>query len=386
MGGAYIPREDTSHPTEDSKLQNQIQPSEPSSPDLEPLPQHADSEPAHEPVEEPLSPPEDEYLTMDEPSGPEPAPPAQQGATTEDYVPDLTFKVMDQTYQFDERLTPLIKDKETEEYFREMAQRAYGLDYVKDDRTALRTENQQLMQFREKFAPVKTDLDFAMDRLKAQDFESFKDVFGITDEMVFNYARTKARLADPETPEEFKWTYQQNRQNAQANYDLYHQNRQLYAQSGQAAPNIAAELEQTLQDPNVAHFAQEWDARAGQQGAFRQEIINRGKLHHMEHKQDIMPQQIVQQLTSQYPAPAGQYQPQYRPLPPLVPFQQNGHQQFNGGTPPPQQPPTIAAVPSRQAPQGRPPVIPHTPGSGSSPVRRQVRSIEDIRKLANEAN
>lgn len=408
MGGPYVPREGQDHPATENQ-QNQVQPQEPD-PAPAPAPEHhAEPDPAPAPEQQAAEPdpapanvPDpDEHLTFDPPGEiPEPLTPeqhaeaqAEQGAApAEEYVPDFTFKVMDQTYQFDERTRAAIVDKESEEYYRELNQRAYGLDYVKDDRTALRQENQQLMQFREKFAPVKTDLDFAMERLKSQDFESFKDIFGIPDEMVFDYARTKARLADPETPPEFRSTYERNRENAQANYDLYHQNQMLSGQArGDAGQQIASELEQVLSHPEVQQYAHEWDSRTGKPGSFRQAIVEKGQLHHMKTGVDMRPAEVVQQLATMYPRQEG-YQPQYpRPaLPPLTPYQP---QQGGYGAPPAprapqmqQPPPQMGAAPPRAAPAGRPPVIPHTPGSGASPVKSQVRSIDQIRELANEAN
>jgi hypothetical protein len=112
------------------------------------------------------------------------------------------------------------------------------------------------------------------------------------------------------------------------------------------------QMDQTLNHPQVSGVAQAVDAKLGQ-GAFKQEVIALGAMLSEQYGQDIPVAQAVKAALQKW-----------------APFAAN------------QQP---AAAPASTAPKGNPPVIPHMKGSGTSPTRKVLGSLDELKKASMAA-
>lgn len=115
------------------------------------------------------------------------------------YEPVLTYKVKDEEKKFDERLLPAIKDKETEEYIRDLYTKADGLDaykakYAEVEKAAndYYNHSQQLTQgFK------------ALQEFRDQgDFDKLQKALGLNDDQVVQWALKRAE--EDALPEEQK--------------------------------------------------------------------------------------------------------------------------------------------------------------------------------------
>lgn len=62
---------------------------------------------------------------------------AQKPGETPAFSPNFKLKVMEQEREIPELLRPLIKDAESEKAVRELVEKAYGLEYVKDRKSVV---------------------------------------------------------------------------------------------------------------------------------------------------------------------------------------------------------------------------------------------------------
>ncbi len=290
----------------------------------------------------------------------------EPSTTSEEYVPNKTFKVHDESLEFDEFVVPLLTSKEAEAKVRDLYERAHGLDIVKKDRQTLRDENQNLMSVRENYAAVEKDLKQLGSYLKQGDIQSFLEAHNINDDTIYQYAMQKLRMQeDPELQQQ----YDQGRQNVQQQYDQ--QSELEYLRGQQQQHTYAAkeqELNFSLTDPMVQQAEREYNTRLGE-GAFRNEVINRGKMHYTNTQQDISANDAVRQVMSVMGYTQGQAA--------------NTTQQTYNAAPQyaaPQQ------APMQGQQRGKPEVIPNIRGRSTTPVKRIPKSIQELRDLSNQMN
>lgn len=284
------------------------------------------------------------------------------------YTPNLKFKVLDKELEIDPLYKDLIKDAETEKKVREMHEKAFGLDSVKADRQTLK------QKIETHYAPIEQELNHTMKALgqfdkmiEQKDFDNFFGTLKIDETDVLKWAVKKAQLMDL-TPQE-QQAYTESVQQRNRLYALEQQVADTHEQNfTQQVQNRTSQLEQELSRPEVLNVVSSFDARVGNQGAFRAEVIKRGQLHAF-HGNDISVEQAVKEvveLMGGIPAapstPQGQQQ---------APANNSGS---NGGTAPQAQTP----------PQAKPPVIPNVGGQGTSPAKKVVRSLDDIRALSKQ--
>jgi hypothetical protein len=265
------------------------------------------------------------------------------------YEPNYHFKVRDEERSFDEWMQPFIKDSETESRVRELYEKAHGLEYVKNDRQYLRDQLQQTSDELGQFNTVKEELARVGQYIKSNDLESFFQQFNLSDEQIYQYAVNKLQMQ--ENPEQ-KAAYDQQRETQARQWDLESQNRNYQTQlENLAVQQRSFELDSVLNRPEVSTVAQDFDARMGRQGAFRDEIINRGQLYFHTTGQDVSAERVVTDVMN------------------LL------------GSTPGQQAQVATPQQGAAAHQAKPPVIPNIRGQGTSPVKKIPRSIADLRQL-----
>lgn len=278
-----------------------------------------------------------------------------EGNVPPPYTPNFKFKYADgdakKEGEFDEFLKGVIKDKETEEKVKSLYEKAYGLDFVKSDRDSYKTKYNDLHQ---EYETQNAGINVLQHFLHKKDYQSFFEKLNIPKQDIMQYALLQLRLQEA-TPEQ-KQAYEASRQASLNEYSLYQQNQLLEQRmNAMATSQKSQELDLVMQRPNVSQMAQSFDARAGRVGAFRDEVIKRGQLAAYTMRQDITAEQAVNEVLS------------------LIGQQNQGMTQA----------PTIQAAGAGTA-QSDKKVIPNIQGRGTSPAKKMITSIADLKKRAEE--
>lgn len=270
------------------------------------------------------------------------------------YQPNFKFKVLDKEQEIDEWLKPVIKDAETEKKVRDLYERAFGLEHVKSDRQRLREQNQFQQNDIARHSQVVNNVN---QMLANKDYDSlFSNVLKIPEDDILRQAQKILQLR--EMPPEQRQAIEHARQVNQRAYELENQNQQLMQTNEHVAVTARTqELDWTLQRPEFSQVAQAYDARLGQQGAFRNAMIERGKYNALALGRDITPEQAANEVLQFI---GGRQN--------LIPAQNT--QTFGNGA--------AQVVPERK------PVITNIQGRGTSPAKKMVRSIDDLKKRAKE--
>lgn len=275
------------------------------------------------------------------------------------YVPDYKLKVFDEEKELDDPfLKSLIKDADSEKKVKEIAQKYLGYENIKEYKSKVEGEYKQ---YKEVAQPVMEYYNTADQMLRKDDLESFFKLVNIPDQKIFEYAVKKAE--EMQRPFEERQAIQQQKQ-IQRERDYYQAQNQglLTEQQRQLSEFRRQELNYVMARPEVDSIAKAWDAKNGP-GSFLELVREKGLAHHLatNGKEDLSAAQAVEAVVKR-----------------ISPFVT---------------PTNPSATPANQVGQnsqgliqqaGQPPIIPNVTGKGASPVRRQVRSVADIKKRSEE--
>jgi hypothetical protein len=284
---------------------------------------------------------------------------AVEGVETPTYEPNYMFKVHGQEKEFDEWAKSLVKDQDSEKQFREVMEKIHGIDHIKEDREQLRTQNETLQTTAQRFNNLEGELGTLDKFIQNKNYDAFFKKTNINEDDILHWAAKRLQYyeMDPQQRAEYDRSVE-----AQTNEVYYGQQNQTLEQQMQALKYEQTQfrLEQHLAQPGVTDQVQQYDQRLGQ-GAFRKAVEERGLYHYYQSGQDVPVEQAVQEVmliagmqpnTAQSPAPQA------------VPQAHMSN--------PPSTPPQVQ----------KKPVIPRVGGSGTSPIKAGVRSIDDLKKLA----
>lgn len=281
---------------------------------------------------------------------------AAQAEVPPAYQPNYKFKYLDGDgktrveKEFDELLRPHIKDVEVEKKIRELYEKAAGLDYTKASREKIRLEAETV---RAENFETKKALNILSTYVQNDDMQSFFESLKIPEDKVLKYALS--RIQYRELPPEKRAEYDQMRSTKQRAALLTEENQRLSNQYMEAQSQTRAQqLDGALAESNVSQIAQVFDARIGVPGAFRDEVIKRGQMHWALYKKDLPADQAVKEVL-----------------------------QIVGGQMPatPNVPATPGTAQAHQS-QEKKPIIPNIQGKGTSPAKKLIRSVADLKKLA----
>lgn len=306
--------------------------------------------------------------------------PGEESPEAPAYEPNFKYNILEEEHEMPEWAQKAIASKEDEERFRDMFERAHGLDYVKNDRSELRGQVQNLQQQVEQYNQYHGKLqDFA----KAGDWDSYFEMQQLPPNVILTQAKKILELSD--NPQQAA-VYQQQRQQFWGQQQAH---QQAEAMQRQMADTRAREIDMVMNyDHSVSQAARDFDTQNGP-GAFRNEMIRRGQMIAHYEQRDISAAEAaheVLKLMGRAPMNSS-----HAPNSPQQMANQNMH------TPGPGQQ-TIVQPQGRPGqanlqrtvvqPQGqdRPPVLPNIDGgSGGAPVRRPaVESIEDLKRIRQE--
>jgi hypothetical protein len=285
---------------------------------------------------------------------------AQAVASQQAWQPNFKFKFMDQEKEFDDWAKKVL-NQENEKSIRELYEKAHGLDFVKQRFHKTRDE---LNLTKKEFEELRTTWNELSGMYQRGDLNSFFGALKIPDEKIFEYVQ--ARLNYMNAPQEQRMAMDQQNELQRRAYLLEKQNQELqqrYEQEAIQARNHT--LESELSKPDVTSIAQAYDARVGQ-GAFRELVIERGvTAYHMTGK-DITPAEAVAQALRIVGHVSAQPQQQSA----MAAMQQA----------PMQQQQQVAAAPVAK----EVPVIPNVGSRNTSPAKKAPRTLDDIKKLAEQ--
>lgn len=268
------------------------------------------------------------------------------------YQPNFKFKVLDKEHEMDEWLRNAIKDPDTEKKARELYEKAFGLDSVKQDRQTLKTE---LADSKEKIARTDQALEQIGEYARANDWDSFFESLKIPKDRILQYA---LQLVQREQDPTVKAQWEANRTATLATRNYNDANQQLTQRERDfAAQQKTFEYNQVTSRPEVMTIVQAYDAGMGKPGAFREYVIQIG-LAHLASGKDIPAEQAVSEAIAHLRAvnPAlGQAAPATPPSPQVV-------------------------MPNTK------PVLPNMGGRGTSPVRATIKSFDDLKQRSKELN
>ncbi len=275
------------------------------------------------------------------------------------YVPNYKLKVYDQETELnDPFLKDLIKDADSEKKVKEIAQKYLGFDTVKEKNQKV---TEEYKNYQASSQPILQVYNQYSKLASAGDLDGIFQLLKIPEQEIFKYAVQKAEEAQM-SPDQ-RMYLQQQRQTFRNNQSLEEQNQSLQTQHEQQRSELRTmELNFVMARPDVHSTAQAYDTRMGQPGAFRQLVREKGLAHHMstKGKEDLSADQAVMEVMKYIGV--------------LVTPQQAQASAQQGMAP------NVALIPQHNAP----PIIPNVTGRGTSPVRKQVRSIADLKKRRDE--
>jgi len=296
------------------------------------------NEPA--PAPEPSPAPEPQLEAGGGEPAPEPAP----------WEPVFTYKVRDEEHEFDERTRQYIKTEDDYKHFQDLYTRGHGLELAKSERD----------EYRGKFDNLNESLQVLNELVQRGDAENFIRTLGLPEKMFMDYAIN--RLKYQELPPEEKAKIDAQKQQQMQMQQLQYQNDHLTQQyQNLEVQQKVQELDNAVSDPGVAAVAQDYDARMGTPGAFKNEVIAFGESQWRLGNQ-MNPAQAAMQVAAR--------------------MQKLGI--GAGGTQPNLQTGHVGTQPAQQVSQQRPPVIPNIQGRGTSPTKKIPKSIDDLRNIYNQ--
>lgn len=260
------------------------------------------------------------------------------------YTPNMKLKIMERDFEIDSFMKDVIKDKETEKKVRELYEKAIGLDFAKPKHEELKQQYQQFTKGFENLGGL----------LKEGRVQEFMDFWKIPKTEL--YKLVGAQLQYDDLPPEQKAEEDRKRALETESRQVREQNAQLLDQHQQMqVQHRTRELDTAISRPDVAQIAQEYDTRVGKPGAFREEVINRGRTAAVVHRVDLPVDKAVSEVMSMLGYMEQDVPEKVHEIPVVAPVQQK-----------------------------KLPVLPNIGSSGASPVTKSVKSLAELRAIGKE--
>jgi len=283
-----------------------------------------------------------------------PAPAAVSASETPAaWTPNYKVKAYDNEYDIPEDFRSYI-NQENEKKFKEVFERSFAFDTIKQKYKDAHSKYQDVSG---KYDNISKNLDKLSKYVEAGDFDSFFNSIKIPEQSIQQWIYNKLQIQSLPQDQQQLYTknseYQRQLSSMQEQYEEMQSKLQEFEsyKQQQAVQQRMSELDSAIGSAEFKSLAESYDARVGQPGAFRNEVILRAAAVAQSTGKELSVQEAVQDFAK------------------LVAWnQQNGAQ----------------AAGVAQKGQGRP-TIPSVSGKASSPVAPQVKTLDDLKKLAKEA-
>jgi hypothetical protein len=303
--------------------------------------------------------PENQEEGKEEPEKENPEPESEQ------YEPNFKYKYKDEEFEFDEKVKGFIKDKETEQFFRDMvtAQKAHS-EYK--ELGGIREIQEKFQDYEGKVGEF-DKLNQEIDQLSGllgmgtpAGFEAFRNFLGINKEMVMKWAVEEAQASqDPQQAQ----MIEAQRQMQEQNFNLQYQNSMMQNNmEAQESQQRNAELDSLLGSSDVSKA---YDNLVGTPGSFRQAVIEHGIAAWNMDKKVLSVPEAVQAVEQRFQG--------------LIANQNSGTNQQVAQNPKQTQSDPERTVVVRQ--EGKT-TIPSVGSGGSSPAKKKFTTLDDLRSHA----
>jgi len=280
------------------------------------------------------------------------------------YSPNYKYKIKDQEFEFEDWAKNLAKEKTVEEKLRELYTKSHGLEEIKKARDEIKGKFEEVLP---KYQGIEKSLNILSGYVKQGDLGSFFEALKIPEQLVLKYAVD--RLKYSQLPPEERAKVDAAHQEKQQYRTIEEQNQALQEQvQQQGIAQRQMELNMVLSRQDVGTMATQYDTLVGRPGSFQQKIIEKGAAHYFTTGEDITAQQAAELVLAE-----------------VRPFLQgsSGTQQAAPGEGAAQAQQSGQTVVANQQAQ-KPAVIPNIQASGGSPVKKTVKTLDDIKKIREQ--
>lgn len=268
------------------------------------------------------------------------------------WTPNYKLKAYEKEYEIPEEFRSYI-NKENEKKFKDVFERHFAFDTIKQKYKDAHSKYQEVHA---KYDTITKNLDRISKYVQNGDFDSFFNTIQIPEQEIQKWIYNKLQLKD--LPQEQQQLYTKNSEYQRQLLSMQEQYEEMQSKlsefeeykTQQAIQQRHSELDSALASPEYKSLAEGYDARVGQPGAFKQEVILRAAAVANTTGKELSVSEAVQEMAR------------------LVAWNSNGQQ---------------ASVSAKGNSR---PTIPSVSGKASSPVAPQVKSIEDLKRLAKAAS
>lgn len=278
---------------------------------------------------------------------------APEAPAAESWSPNFKVKAYDNEYEIPENFRSYI-NQENEKHFKEVFERSFAFDTIKQKYKDAHTKYQEVNG---KYDTISKNLDKLSKYVQNGDFDSFFGSINIPEAEIQKWIYNKLQIQSLPQDQQQLYTknseYQKQLMTMQEQYDEMQSKLSQFEsyKQEQAIQQRHSELDSAINNSEYKSLAESYDARVGQPGAFKNEVILRAAAVANATGKDLSVQEAVQEFAK------------------LVAWNnQNG----------------VQAAGVAQKGNSRP-TIPSVSGKASSPVAPQVKSIDDLKKLAKAA-
>lgn len=283
--------------------------------------------------------------------------PAQETAAAapaaDAWTPNYKVKAYDNEYEIPENFRSYI-NQENEKHFKEVFERSFAFDTIKQKYKDAHSKYQEVNG---KYDTISKNLDKLSKYVQNGDFDNFFSSIKIPETEIQKWIYNKLQIQS--LPQDQQQLYTKNSEYQKQLLSMQEQYEEMQSKLGefesykqeQAIQQRQAELDSVINNGEFKSLAESYDARVGQPGAFKNEVILRAAAVANATGKDLSVQEAVQEFAK------------------LVAWNQQ-----NGGQ--------AAGVAQKGSSR---PTLPSVSGKASSPVAPQVKSIEDLKKLAKAA-
>ncbi len=296
------------------------------------------------------------------------------------YKPQLKFKagffnkeskqLEQKEHDIDPKFHGIMKDAESEKLVRELHEKAFGLDSVKQRFELTKQENADLNQRNQQMTSGISELrGIYQSAVKGENWhklDRFFEKLQIPQENVLKYALAKIQLAEMDPAQ--RTAIMGQLQAEQTATELAQQREQMATQTMEQQRHIKSlELSHTLDRVEVSPMVKAFDERAGKPGAFEELVRREGEYAFVSQGVDLHPSEAVQRviknlgLTQGAPAATAPVQTPQQATTPATP-----------GT---------TTIVKRTAP-----TIPNIGGRSASPLPSKPKTMDELLKYRKDAH
>lgn len=262
---------------------------------------------AEEPAAE--EPAAEEKLAEEKPAEEVAAAATEEPAKTEaeQFVADYKYRADGKDMEVPEYLRPLIKDKESQEKVVQMLKKHDAFDSVSSRRDQFRTERDDARATVQKYEGAIQNMRQTYQR---GDIDGFLKLCEIPEEQMLKWATEKAKYYMGD--EAYRAQVDRDNQLRQTSWAKETQvNEYQTKYQEMEARQLQTEFNYEMLKPEVSSFVASFDKQFGN-GAFVNEVKNRGELAYLREQKTIAPSEVIQGIMKQYstiaqvpqPAPA----------------------------------------------------------------------------------